>query len=363
VTALRTFVDQPAPDPHSGAIRRPAPPVLVVVPGAVNYFHNRAGERIAAASRAIGLPAEVHTLESLRNREGGCVLIVNPGEAVAGHPNKAEALDLVQGLARRHEGVAAVMLECARTHWYTDQLAYCATAGIDAVIDLGFVNQHDAQPAAARAGYQFVVNGLTADERRLVNRRAVPTGRPIPWVFVGHYSAGRAGLVGRLVRDAAPGGLVYLPSLSPVVSGGPHLGEPSYLAVLSRAAVQVWCSHHEHFYIESERFRMSLLAGGVPVKAVARPPASGPLVPFHYLMPTIDGLPEFLREMDLAQTWARFVDDFLSLPSLEEGIAEALAALGVTPGTAEPQANGSPKARRVVHPLPGHSRAGRRRTG
>jgi hypothetical protein len=351
VTALRALAPPHRPErlragPAVSRPRNGKSPVFVVVPGAVNYFYNRAGQRIAAAARAVGVAAEVHTLQTLGNREGGCVLLLNPPEAVAGHPVQEEGLARVRALLARHDRVAAVSLECARTHWYADLLALCRSAGIDTLIDLGFVSQYDAQPAAARSGYRFVVNGLTAGERRSVKWQAGPGERPIPWMFVGHHSAERANLVARLLCGAAPGGLVYLPALSPVADGGPHIGERSFLRALGRAEVQVWCSHHDHFYIESERFRMSLLAGNIPVKAVSHPPSEGPVLPFHYLMPTVEHLPTFLRDMDLAATWSRFADDFLALPSLEDAIAETLADLGVTANG--PRANGAaPKARPV----------------
>jgi hypothetical protein len=132
-----------------------------------------------------------------------------------------------------------------------------------------------------------------------------------------------------------------------VADGGPHLGEQSFLAVLGRAAVQVWCSHHDYFYMESERFRMSLLAGCVPVKAVPQPSADAALLPFHYLMPAVADLPGFLRDMDLPATWARFTDEFLALPSLEDGIGEVLAAFGVSPTAARTNGTG-PKLRSAV---------------
>jgi hypothetical protein len=83
------------------------------------------------------------------------------------------------------------------------------------------------------------------------------------------------------------------------------------------------------FYLESERFRMSLLAGCVPVKALLHPAPGVPLLPFHYLLPAAECLADFLRSLDLPATWARFEDEFLALPPLEEGVAEALTGLGI----------------------------------
>jgi hypothetical protein len=91
---------------------------------------------------------------------------------------------------------------------------------------------------------------------------------------------------------------------------------------------------------------MSILSGCLPIKANLCPPADAELLPFHYLMPAIDDLPKFLQDIELPALWARFVDDFLSLPPLEVGVEEALSTLGVKP--AAPPVNGAAsKSQRV----------------
>ena len=147
-------------------------------------------------------------------------------------------------------------------------------------------------------------------------------------MLVGHQSAERAELAHRLVREGPPDGFVYLPRLSPVTESGPHLNGRQFQQVLSRAQVQLWCSHHPHFYMESERFRDSLLTGSVPLKVVDRPPEPSRVFPFEYLVAAHAEAPAWLRRSDYAATWARFREEFLALPPLEEGLA---AFMGIAP--------------------------------
>ena len=151
----------------------------------------------------------------------------------------------------------------------------------------------------------------------------------------------RAALASRLVREANPDGFLYLPHLSPVTQAGPHLNEQQFQKVLLRTRCQVWCSHHGHFYAEGERFRNSLLTGSLPLKVVTTTPDSGKVLPFDYLMVSAKDAPGALRHLqsNFTATWCRFVDDFLALPSLAQGLAgflkdegsEARAACDVEP--------------------------------
>jgi len=151
---------------RASARGQPTPNLTVVVPGKVNYFYNRAGQRIAGAIHSLGASAEIHTLESLGRREGGCILVVSPPEVVASCADKSDGLSRIRALVDRADLVVAVSLECARTHWFTDQAAICNYAGIETIIDLGVTNQYEALTLDERRQYHFVVNGLTAAERQ-----------------------------------------------------------------------------------------------------------------------------------------------------------------------------------------------------
>jgi hypothetical protein len=222
----------------------------------------------------------------------------------------------------------AVALECVQTPWFAHSVKLCRDVGLGALLDLGFHSQLDALPPDVAGMYHFCFNGLTAAERDSVPEAPAEADRPIPWVLVGHQSAERAELAYRLVREASPGGFVYLPRLSPVTESGPHLNGRQFAQVLARARVQVWCSHHPHFYMESERFRDSLLSGSVPLKIVDRPPDPSRVFPFEYLVGPQADAPAWLRRTPYGRTWRRFREEFLALPSLEAGLA---ALMGIDP--------------------------------
>jgi hypothetical protein len=326
----------------------------VVVPGSVNYFYDRAGERVAEALRGIGVAAEVTTLAPAANEEAAAdwCFLVNPYEIAAGHGDQADAIDLMRGMVSRSGRCVAVALECVQTPWFSHSVRLCRDAGLDAILDLGFHSQLDELPDDVAGMYHFCFNGLTASERRVVPVAPTASERPIPWVLVGHQSAERAELAYRLAREGPPDGIVYLPRLSPVTESGPHHNRPQFQRVLSHAQVQLWCSHHPHFYMESERFRDSLLTGSVPLKVVDRPPDASRVFPFEQLVTGHDEVPAWVRGIDYAAAWARFREEFLALPSLEEGLA---AFVGVAPpaDADAPAATSAPARQASAHEAKG----------
>ena len=335
IEAVRQSARRATPAAQTAGTRSSPPLARVIVPGSVNYFYDRAGARLAEALRGLGVDAEVTTLatkgEDSAPRE--LCFLVNPYEIAAGHGDQPDALRRMRdALARCGRGVA-VALECVHTPWFTHSVRLCREAGIGTLLDLGFHSQLDDLPGDAAGLYRFCFNGLTASERREASSLAPPEeDRPIPWVLVGHQSAERAELALRLVREAAPDGFVYLPRLSPVTESGPHLNGRQFRQVLSRARVQLWCSHHPHFYMESERFRDSLLSGSLPLKVVDRAPDLARVFPFEYTVVEHGAVPGWLRETTYAPAWRRFRDEFLALPSLEEGLV-AVLGLASPPGT------------------------------
>jgi glycosyltransferase involved in cell wall biosynthesis len=330
------------------------PTARVVVPGSVNYFYDRAGERVAEALRGVGVAAEVTTLSRAADEAttADWCFLVNPYEIAAGHGDQAGAIELMRGLASRGGRCVAAALECVQTPWFSHSVRLCRDVGLETILDLGFHSQLDELPDDVAAMYRFCFNGLTFSERRAVPVAPAASDRPIPWVLVGHQSAERAELAYRLAREGPPDGFVYLPRLSPVTESGPHLNGRQFRRVLSRAKVQLWCSHHPHFYMESERFRDSLLTGSIPLKVVDRPPDPSRVFPFEQLVAAHDETPARVREIDYAAAWAGFRDEFLALPSLEEGLA---AFVGVAPpevaGASEP---GAAPGR----PIPAHGAKG-----
>lgn len=333
------FAQRPAigpPGAGGGGTRR----ALVVVPGSVNYFYNQAGSRIAEALRAQGVAAEVHQLRSAPDGEYDWCFFVNLYELGVGYGDASAALRRVERLRERAGCAAAVLIDCARTHWFANAIELCRQTGVRTLLDLGLHNQSADLPTAADGLYRFVLNGLTDTEREAV-RAAYPvtaTGRPIPWVFVGHAAADRVELVRRLVQEVDPAGFVYLPRLAPVTETGPHLNERQFQRLLAVSRCQVWCSHHEHFYMEGERFRNSALAGCLPVKVVRRAPPDDARLPFRQLLVQDRDVGAALAGIDAEAAWRAFADEFCALPSLGQGLAEAMAPLPAVddrqPGTA-----------------------------
>jgi hypothetical protein len=296
--------------------------VTVVVPGSVNYFHDRAGLRIAGALNGIGIDADVATLGAA-SRGGDWCFLINPYE-IAFAAGGETAYPQLDGLRRKYRRVVAVLMECADTPWFDMSLDVCRKSGVTRVLDLGFHTQQESIPESIRRDYYFALSGLTETERRAIPFRRSHADRPIPWVFVGHLAPPRLTMVERLLRLADPGGFVYMPNIGPVRERGPHINGEQLLRVLGRSRCQVWCTHHSRFYMESERFRDSLLAGCIPIKLDNTAVTRAQNLPFRYLTLPQDELFANWDQIDSPLTWNRFAADFAALPSLEESLGRAL---------------------------------------
>jgi hypothetical protein len=140
----------------------------------------------------------------------------------------------------------------------------------------------------------------------------------------------RAALVDHLIQQVDPRGFVYMPAAAPYTErGSPHLNQQQFERVLGRTRYQVWCSHHSYFYMEPERFRSSLLTGGVPVKIVESKrevPASAPLA---YLMMEAADVGERLTPRVFSRLRRRFRDDWRRFPTLAQEMARVLRDAGL----------------------------------
>lgn len=331
---LRTLLGHPAL--ATSSLR-----ALVLIPGGVNYFYDQTGYRLAESLAALGFTVDVSSLGELPevHPRYDWTLVVNIAEVLlafsvtntaarlAGQITPEEQSRALARLARVHDesrAIAAVQLDSAGTHWFDHAHNLCALAKIPTVFDLGFHDQSAVLLPQQRARYQFVFNGLTDSERMQLDTLPNDDARPVPWVFVGHLTPDRTDLVRTLVREFDPRGFVYMPMLAPFTQGGPHLDEAQFGAVLSRAQYQVWRSHHAHFYLESERFRQSALAGGVPVKLMTAPLPSGP-IPFRDFLVDAETFASQLREWDFMTMRRRVAEEFRMLPSLDNSLLAALA--------------------------------------
>lgn len=311
--------------------------VLIIVPGSINYHHNATGRRMGAALRKLGCSVDIHTLRSFPEREYDWVFVINILELLYSFGNlrtlsytqddKANALQCLRQIKQRSRHFAQVMLEPADTAWFGNSHAYGAQVGADLLIDLGLEDQSERVHADAKATYRFVFNGLTTSERAVACANIqTQAPRAIPWTTVGQVTRPRVELVNRLIREYHPSGYVYLPRLVPWTEQGPHLNETQFQAVLERSEYHIWCSHHRVFYMEGERFRMTLLAGAVPIKILVNPLEDKARMLFSYLLLDEADFPDQLRALDFYAVRQRFSHDFLQLPLLEDSLAKLLSA-------------------------------------
>ncbi len=301
------------------------PTAVIVVPGGLNYFYDLVGRRLAETLRGLGWEPRLRTARELDGEEGDLAILCNVSEVVlAGGGAAAEAA--VRALRGRVDRVASLGIDCVATPWYARLVELSGRLGADVVVDLGLFPQDAAADQSPR--YRFLFSGLTPDELRTLDRLGDDLGeRPIPWAFVGHLTEARAGLVDDLVRQVHPGGFVYMPNLAPYVEeDSPHLNQRQFEGVLSRSVYQVWCSHHEHFYLEPERFRTSLLTGGAPLKVVRpgfEPPAAAPFAEFLVRWDEL----RRATTLDPAAAVALYRRRWRAMPTLGDGLAELLAEL------------------------------------
>lgn len=309
-------------------IRKPT--ALVLIPGVVNYFYNLNGRRMAEALSDLGFQVEVSTLTSCPPGGYDCCVLAAPTEVLFSVGNDRAGLDKLRALRRGWKVLISSALEAVGTPWF-DKIRHCCEAiGVDAMLDLGFHDQGDRLAPEARAKYHFIMAGLTTSELRALDRADLrDAGRTIPWAFVGHSSQDRVALVAHLVGAVDPRGFVYIPQhTGPCTEkGSPHLNQRQFERVLRHTRYQIWCSHHGNFYMESERFRMSLLAGGVPIKVVAKARPGGEAVPFDYLMIEREAVGRALKSLDFEQTRRRFREDFRRLKVLKAGLADYLVGV------------------------------------
>jgi SAM-dependent methyltransferase len=321
------------------------PRALIIIPGSLNYFYDQAGQRIAEALTNLGFSADVRTLGEIADPvpRYDCTFVINIAETILAYSRRgadrhqarqldpAEELLALTRLAAVRAAVggptAAVQLDCVQTWWFTHACELCDYVGIPTLLDLGFHDQSaDLTPTQARL-YSFVFNGLTESERESLDALDLTAPRSVPWVFVGHMTEDRVRLVQRIMSEVDLRGFVYMPTLAPFTASGPHLNEQQLMSVLGQARYQIWCAHHSYFYLESERFRQSVLAGAVPIKLLTTALPPGPF-PFPDFVLDEETFPEQLRAMDFPAMQQRAIDEFKALPALEEGLLSYLAFSG-----------------------------------
>jgi hypothetical protein len=310
----------------SKQMRQPHPfRALIVIPGSVNYFYNQSGRRIGEALQALGGEVDVCTLAECPDQDYDWCIFSNITEVLVAS-GEAESIPRIRALARRWRHTASCAIDCVRTVWYERIWDYCRRCGIEWILDLALSDQSEYLPAERRDNYRFVFSGLTPSEKDILNdlsRRDAP--RAFPWVFVGHKTPYRVALVDHLLQSVDPGGFVYMPLPAPYTEeGSPHLNQEKFERVLRQTRYQIWCSHHHHFYMEPERFRMSLLTGSVPIKVLDSSSDVPPEAAFTYLMMEAAEVGSRLRHGDFQRVRRRFWWDWQHAPLLSAELGRVL---------------------------------------
>jgi hypothetical protein len=302
-----------------------APPngqrALMLISGSVNYYYDNIGKRMAEALRSLGFAVDVATLRQYRDRDYDWCFIGPLLEVCVPLGNIEEGMRLVERILARVDHSAMWLLECVQTQWFVNSWKLFKQAKLQTLLDLGLHSQYDDVPRSldgVREVYRFAYNGLTNHERNIAESWLDHRGeRPIPWAFVGHAGRVRARFVKTLLDHLDRDGFVYMPGLTHITEDGPHMNTRQMQDMLEHTRYFIWRTHHDYFYMESERFRGALLAGAVPIKVLDHKLLSSRKMPFAELMPDEGTFAEKVRTSDFETTRKRFIDDYMALPLLE----------------------------------------------
>jgi hypothetical protein len=305
---------------------------LIIIPGTTNYFYNQCGQRLAETLRDLGVAVDVSVLERCPESNYDYCFLSNISEIIYASGAVDPGVAKLRALRQRCRYLGSCAIDCVQTRWYRriHELSVCSE--VDAILDLGVRDQSSFLEPTRRSLYRFVFSGLTPTEKRLLDAADWDdTGRSIPWAFVGHNTPYRVALVDHLIQTVSPQGFVYIPEPAAYTEkGSPHLNQQQFENVLRHTRYQVWCSHHSHFYMEPERFRLSLLTGGVPIRVVSSRQEMPPAVPFPYLLLEWRELGEHLTVWAFSRLRERLRQDWQTFPLLAEELAHLLQIPGHT---------------------------------
>ncbi len=319
---------------------------LVLIPDGMNYIQELHGRRLAEALRSLGLVVDLGNLgEQIKENYDWCVL-TNITQMLFGHglaagrtnvnlgtEEKRLALAAIRSLRSYCHALACCLFDCTDRQSYEEIQRHCQATGIDAVLDFGFHDQSALLAPSVRSLYHFIPNGLTPSEQEAANQEKSEEDRPIPWVFMGLASARRVSVVNDLITRLDPRGFVYMPNEGKVASKTvQQLNQRQYETVLRKCRYHIWYSQHQHFCLESERFRLSLLAGCVPIKVVPEDQGKPASLPFDYLVVRESEAADRIRQFNFHEIRRRFRADFLAFPSLADGLGKFLTSRSLLPG-------------------------------
>jgi hypothetical protein len=294
---------------------------LVINPGR-GHPGDAEGERLAEALTTLGIAADVAALGQTPAATYDWCFVNNPHAAAASTGDLADGIQQLTALRQRCGHCYAVITADVSTPRFPPVLATAQRAGLDDLLDLGLHPQGPVSDVPLR----FLCNGLTVREKREVMQQVSnrASRRPIPWVMVGMQTPARARLAADLVQHVAPDGFVYLPLDNPPAAPRRDLDAATLARILAHSQYAFWCSQHNPFYLESQRFRQALLAGAAPVKVL---PSTAPVssdLPLAAAFVVQERLPDQAALTPAAVLHERVAAAYCALPGLEKSLAALL---------------------------------------
>ncbi len=305
--------------------------VLLVIPGKVNFFYNLYARWMAEGFQRLGAHVHLCELPDVPDGVYDLCIVSCVGEvlhAVGRDEGRRRLRDL-----RSASGVMMnLMAECAKTRWFRNVVDPGRELGIEDIVDVGFLPQDD---VVAREGFRYhhVFDGLLVTQLQQGPAAGGPPSladRPIPWAHIGMHTKGRVALTDRLIGHVAPNGFVYLSEVSPIKEkGSPHLNPDHMRRVLRRTAYYVWCAHHDHFFMESLRFKTAWATGCVPIKVVDEQSALPADLAFASFVLREGQVTDVLNSMDFVAARQALLDEYQRRPRFEAGLARLMDAYGL----------------------------------
>lgn len=303
--------------------------ILVIKPEGVNYYYEIIADRVSEALQNLGHQVALASLKNTSSEPYDLCLIVNIAEIIQGyvnlgHGSQNDATQRLRQLRQKSVHCCVVLMECLKNSWYFENHEWCTSLQINHIIDLGYHDQKHYLPSNHWSSYTYLFNGLTQAEQNTM-RHVIDNAetRPIPWAMVGVFSQMRAKLALSLIEHYDSKGLLYLKhqetAQPAVLREGPHINYEQLMRIQRRSVLSVWCSHHNYFYMESERFRLAALAGAIPIKVMMQPVPKKLDPPFSYLMLNQSIAIWNIKTLDTKETLKRLTNDYLNQPTLETG--------------------------------------------
>jgi hypothetical protein len=311
--------------------------ILVIKPDGVNYYYEIIADRVSEALQNLGHQVTLAHLKNTSCEPYDLCLIVNIAEIIQGYASlgygsRDDAAHCLQEIHQRSAHCCVVLMECLKTAWYFENHEWCASLQINHIIDLGYHHQKQYLLSNHWSSYSYLFNGLTYREQDIMRQMTIDTEtRPIPWSMIGVFSQTRATLALRLVEHYDSKGFLYLKhqetAQPAVLRQGPHINYEQLMQIQRRSVFSVWCSHHNYFYMESERFRLAALSGSIPIKIMLQPIPNELNPPFTYLMFDHSVAVWNIKALDTKEVLRRMTSDYLNQPTLEDGFKHYLDQL------------------------------------